>query len=142
MEVQVLCDSECIAGCGPLARRVLLTGHNQHLGGRSPPPGASFPPAAAGASVAAAPLSSLLALSIVIVVVVVVRISGGDRHVVRPKFHFFELRPRGAVIYMGARGDHCTHLTNLFQMGGQQPTSMLMLALNWKPTTARVPTQN
>ena len=58
------------------------------------------------------------------------------------EIHFFELRPRGAVIYMGARGDHCTHLTNLFQMGGQQPTSMLMLALNWKPTTARVPTQN
>ena len=58
------------------------------------------------------------------------------------EIHFFELPPRGAVIYMGAYGDHCTHLTNLFQMGGQQPTSMPMLALNWKPTTARVPTQN
>ena len=95
MEVQVLCDSECIAGCGPLVRRVLLTGHSQHLGGRSPPPGASFPPAAAGASVAAAPLSSLLALSIVIVVVVVVRVSGGDRHVVRPKFIFSNFGQEG-----------------------------------------------
>ena len=34
------------------------------------------------------------------------------------EIHFFELRPRGAAIYMGAYGDHGTHLTNLFQMHG------------------------
>ena len=39
------------------------------------------------------------------------------------EIHFFELRPRGAAIYMGACGDHGTHLTNLFQMGGQRPAS-------------------
>ena len=95
MEVQVLCDSECMAGCGPLVQCVLLTGHRQHLGGRSPPPDASFPPAAAGASVAAALLCSLLALSIVVVVVIVVHVSGGDRHVVRPKFIFSNFGQEG-----------------------------------------------